>query len=107
MIIRLVIDFWELVKVALKRGEAGKEVKRWVDELRGMGLLCFVTLVCVWVYFCCYSGGCCVRDCRGLELCTLNTVGYLAGGEYIGGRGSMVTCWGRIRGRSEDRGKSA
>jgi hypothetical protein len=28
------------------------------------------------------------------------------GGEYVGGRGSVVTGWGRIEGEGEDRGKS-
>jgi predicted RNA-binding protein with TRAM domain len=47
MDIRLVIDVGELVKVTLKSGGRkgdGEEV--W-------GLLGFVALVCVWVYFCC------------------------------------------------------
>jgi hypothetical protein len=37
------------------------------------GMLGFVTLVHVWVYFCCCSGGAYVRDCRGLQLCTVGT----------------------------------
>jgi hypothetical protein len=27
------------------------------------------------------------------------------GGEYAAGRGSVVTAWGRIRGRGEDKGR--
>jgi hypothetical protein len=32
-----------------------------------------------------------VRDYRGLGLCTVGIVGYSVGGEYVGGRGSVVT----------------
>jgi hypothetical protein len=47
MVIRLVIDVGELVKVTLKRrGRKGEGEEVW-------GLLGFVALVCVWVYFCC------------------------------------------------------
>jgi hypothetical protein len=52
MIIRLVIDFWELVKVVLKRGLGKGEVFGEKHML-----LCFVALVSVWVYICCYNGG--------------------------------------------------
>jgi hypothetical protein len=38
-------------------------------------LLSFVALVCVWVYFCCCSGGCLCQGLFGLELCTVGTVG--------------------------------
>jgi hypothetical protein len=38
------------------------------------GLLGFVAFVCNWVYFCCCSGGACIRDCRGLKVCTVGTV---------------------------------
>jgi hypothetical protein len=58
--IRLVIDFGELIKVLLK---GGRWEKRWVGKEEVWGLLGFVTLVCVWVYFCC-SGGCL---CQGLQ----------------------------------------
>jgi hypothetical protein len=54
MVIRLVIDFGELVKVALK---GGRKMGGWVGE-EVWGLLGLVALVCVWMYFCCYSGGC-------------------------------------------------
>jgi hypothetical protein len=57
-------------------------------------------------YFCCCSGGCFVRDCRGLGLCTVGTVDWLAAGECVGGRGSVVTGWGRMKGRDEDRGNN-
>jgi hypothetical protein len=49
-----VIDLGELVKVVLKRGEWEKGW--WVGERVG-GLLGFVVLVCVWLYFCCCGGG--------------------------------------------------
>jgi hypothetical protein len=62
MVNRLVIDFWELVKVVLKRGLGNGEVGRGRD----MKLLCFVALVSVWVYFCCYSGGCLCLRLQGL-----------------------------------------
>jgi hypothetical protein len=39
------------------------------------GLLDFVALVCVWVYFCFVVEGAGVRDCRGIRLCTVGTVG--------------------------------
>jgi hypothetical protein len=35
--------------------------------------------------------GACVSDGRGLGLCTLDTVGYLVGGECVGGRSTVVT----------------
>jgi hypothetical protein len=57
--------------VALKRGGgnrcmcAGEEVCR---------LLCFVALVCVWVYFCCCSGGCLCQGLQGAGVCVVGTV---------------------------------
>jgi hypothetical protein len=78
-----------------------------MDVLRGMGLLGLWPL-CV---FGCISvvvvGGICVRDCRGLELCAVGTVGQSAGGEYVGGMGSVVTDWWRMGGRGDGRGMSA
>jgi hypothetical protein len=50
MVIKLVINFVELVKVMLKKGVG------WVREVV-WGMLGFVGLVCVWAYLCC-SGGC-------------------------------------------------
>jgi hypothetical protein len=67
IVIRLVIDFCELIMVALKKGGCmGKEI--W-------GLLDFVAFVCVWVCFCFVVEGACVRDWRGLGLCTVGAVG--------------------------------
>jgi hypothetical protein len=54
-------------------------------------LMVFVVLVCVWVYFCCCSRGCCVRDCRGLGLFNVGVVCWSAGDECVGGRGSLLT----------------
>jgi hypothetical protein len=70
MIIKLVIDSGEFIK-ALK-GELGKGVFGgevvWV-------LLGFVALVCVWVYFCCCSGGCLCQGLQELGLCTVGKLG--------------------------------
>jgi hypothetical protein len=60
MIIKLVIDFGELVKVALTR-KVGKGVGEWGNSMGA--LLGFLVFVCVWVYFCC-SGRCL---CQGLQ----------------------------------------
>jgi hypothetical protein len=68
IVISLVIDFGELVKVALK--EEWKKV--WVGGLRSMGLLNFVAFVCIFVVV---VEGVCVRDCKVLGLCTFGTVG--------------------------------
>jgi hypothetical protein len=103
MVIRLVIDFGEFIKMVLKRGEWEKG--SWVgDEF--WCLLGFVSLVCGWVYFLCCSGGCCVRDCRGLGFCIVGTVGCSVGDDCVRGRGSMVTGWGRMVGGGEDGEKS-
>jgi hypothetical protein len=50
--------------------------------------------------------GACVRDCRGLDFCTVATVGQSASGECVGGRGSVVTSWGNRGGGGEDGGES-
>jgi hypothetical protein len=44
----------------------------WVNGESDVGT---VALVYIWVYFCCCSVGCCVRDYRGLGLCKVGTVG--------------------------------
>jgi hypothetical protein len=54
MVIRLVIDFGGIDKGGIKK-EGGKR-GGWVGE-EVWGLLGFVALVCVWVYFCCCSEG--------------------------------------------------
>jgi hypothetical protein len=45
----------EIVKDSTKLGDGRRGW--WVDE-EEWGLLCFVALMNVWVYFCCFSGGC-------------------------------------------------
>jgi hypothetical protein len=67
-----------------------------------------VALVCVCVCECISAvvEGDCVRDCRGLELCTVGTVGLSEGGECVVGKGSMARDWGRIGGGGEAGGKS-
>jgi hypothetical protein len=72
MVIRLVIDFGELVKVLLRKGGVGKVVGRW---LRGGG--CWVLWpLCVFacIYFVVVEDAC-VRDCRRLGLYAVGTVG--------------------------------
>jgi hypothetical protein len=65
IVIRVKLDIWVIGKVALKsRGRRGKV----------MGLLDFLALVCVWVYFYFIVEGAFVRDCRGLGFCTVGTV---------------------------------
>jgi hypothetical protein len=82
MVIRLVIDFGELVKVALKRGAGDKG---WVGGGRGVEAAGFCGPYVCLVYFCC-SGGCLCQGLQGLGLCTAGTVGQAAGGECIGGK---------------------
>jgi hypothetical protein len=47
----------------------------------------------------------CVRDCRGLGVCMVDTIGYSVGGECVQGRSNVMTVWGRQRGGREDRGR--
>jgi hypothetical protein len=63
MVIRLDIDFEKLVKLILK-GRGGKR-GGWV-----LWSLCVFGCISVVVL-----DGACVRDCRGLGLCTVGTVG--------------------------------
>jgi hypothetical protein len=82
MVIRLIIYFGELVKVALKKG--GRKRGGWVKmygSCWGLWLLC--VLVCISVVV---VEGACVRDCRVLGLCAVGTVSEPAGGECAGGR---------------------
>jgi hypothetical protein len=89
VVISLVIDFGELAKVAPK-GKVGK----WVEGCWRMYGDYWVFLICVWVYFSCFSGG---YLCQGLQRVELGTVGA-TGGKCVGGMGSMVTVWWRIEG---------
>jgi hypothetical protein len=45
--------------------------------------------------------GACVRNCRGLGLCKVDIVGWSEDDECVGGRGSLVTGWGRMKGEGE------
>jgi hypothetical protein len=62
MVISLVINLGELVKVVLKR-RGGKRSGCVGEDV--WGLLGFVALECVWVYFCCCSGGCVFQGLQG------------------------------------------
>jgi hypothetical protein len=53
------IEIWVVNKGGTKEGQK----EEWMGE-EVWGLLGFVALVCVWMYFHCSSGWCCVRDCR-------------------------------------------
>jgi hypothetical protein len=70
--IRLIIDFGELVKVVLKKGSGTRG--GWVRE-EIWGLLGFVALVYVWVYFCCCIGGCLCQDLQESGVVYSCTVG--------------------------------
>jgi hypothetical protein len=37
-------------------------------------------------------------------VCKVGTIGWSAGGEYVGGTGSVVTGWGRMERGGEGRG---
>jgi hypothetical protein len=70
MVISLVIDFGELVKVALKKaGKGGGWVKMY-GGCWALWSLCVFGCISVVVV-----EGVCVRDCRGLGLCAVGTVG--------------------------------
>jgi hypothetical protein len=46
--------------------------------------------------------------CQGLQdfgLCKLGIVGWSAGNECVGGKGSLVTGWGKIGGEARGRGR--
>jgi hypothetical protein len=40
--------------------------------------------------------GACVRDCRGLRLSKVGIVGWQVGDECVGGKGSLVTGYGKM-----------
>jgi hypothetical protein len=74
--------------VALK-GEAGSEVGEWGKQCRVCWFLWSLSVFgCVSVVV---VEGASVRDFRGLELCKVGIVDWLAGGECVEGRGSLVT----------------
>jgi hypothetical protein len=67
MVIKLFLDFGELGKVALKRG-AGKGVGGWGKRY---GVCWVLWPLCVFGYISVVMEGGCVRNCRGLGLCTV------------------------------------
>jgi hypothetical protein len=100
MVIRQDIEIWEIVKGGTKRG-------RWEKGCvcgDAWGLLDFVVLVCVWVYFFC-SGGC---YCQGLQEAEVVYSWYsrLVNRWLVCRKeGYVVTGWGRIRREGEDMGR--
>jgi hypothetical protein len=74
MVIRLVIDYGELVRVTLKKGwVVGIRMVGWVESYRccwGLWPVCVFRCVSVAV-----MEGVCVRDCRRLGLCMVGRVG--------------------------------
>jgi hypothetical protein len=70
MVISLVTDFGELVKMVLKRGggKSGEWVGKELWGLLGLWPLCVFGYIFV-------VEGACVRDCRRLGLCKVGTVG--------------------------------
>jgi hypothetical protein len=71
MVIRLDIGIWVTGKGGTERG-VGK-AGHGLGKRNGSAE--FVALVCVWVDVHCCNGSACIRDCRGLGLCAVGTVG--------------------------------
>jgi hypothetical protein len=90
IVIRLVIDFRELVMVKLKWG-TGKWVVMWGKRFADCWVL---WTLCVLVYFCCCSEGACVSNCKRLGLVSWWFV--------WGGCGNVVTHWWRRGEEGED-----
>jgi hypothetical protein len=72
MVIRLEIETGAIGKGGTKR--EGQKKKVCVGEVV-WGLLGFVDLMCVGVYFQCGSGGCLCHGLQGVGVCTVCTVG--------------------------------
>jgi hypothetical protein len=49
--------------------------------------------------------GACVRYCGGLGLYKVGIVGWSVGDECVGGRGSLVTGWGRMGAEGKGNGR--
>jgi hypothetical protein len=60
-------------------------------------LLCVLGCICTLVL-----EDVCVRDFRGLGVFAFGTVDESPDGECIGGRGSVMTDWGRVGGGGKD-----
>jgi hypothetical protein len=84
------------------KGKVGSGVGEWEKQCEG----CWFFGPCV---FGCISvvvvEGACGSDCSSLGLCKVGIVGWSAGNECVGGSGSLVTGWGRIRRSGEGWGK--
>jgi hypothetical protein len=61
--------------------------------------------LCVFGYTSIVVEGACVRNCRALELCKVDIVDWSVGDKCVGGRGSLVTGWGRMGREGEGWGK--
>jgi hypothetical protein len=75
VVITLDIEIWEIGKGGTIRGMDGKR-GGWMGEMV-WDLLGFVALVCIWVCFCCCSGGC---VCQGFQRASQQVVSVLEGG---------------------------
>jgi hypothetical protein len=102
MAIRLDIEIWVIGKGGTQKG-SGKQ-GRWMGEYV-WGLLGFVALVHVGCISVVVVEGVCVRDCRGSGLYTVG-IGQSAGGECVGGRGTVLIGWRHVGRETEDGGKS-
>jgi hypothetical protein len=72
-----------------------------VSEESSVGAAVFVVL-CGFGYISVVVEECVsVRDCRGFGLCRVGIVGCSVGDENEGGRGSLVSCQGRMGGEGE------
>jgi hypothetical protein len=71
-VIRLNREIWVIAKGGTKKRE---QEMLHVSGRRGMLVAGFVSLVCVGCISVIVVKGNCVRDCRGLGLCTVGTVG--------------------------------
>jgi hypothetical protein len=69
--------FWGIGKCGTKRGV---RKRGWVGVGSVMQVAVFVALVCGWVYFFCCSAVACVKDFRGLGLCTIGWYSRLVSG---------------------------
>jgi hypothetical protein len=65
MLIGLELEIWEIVEGGTKRRGVGKVGSEWRENMSG--LLSFVDLVCVCVYFCC-SVGCLCQGLQGIGI---------------------------------------
>jgi hypothetical protein len=88
--------------VALK-GEVESGMDEWGKQCGGCW---FLWSLRVFGYVSVVVEGACVRDCSGLGWYKVLTAGFPAGGENVGGRGSLVMGWGRWAGKVRAWGES-